>query len=126
MYISWKLCRMIRPGDFRLYSQLKFCLQRSIWSIQVQHDFINERKIDLLATAINTIHYCQSCRRELFMFIWVRRKSDNETKNDKKRRAYCQVPFFVKIFLQIPTFADLCFTIKSRRAQVVRLTTVEP
>ena len=95
MYISWKLCRMIRPVDFRFYSQLKFCLQRSIWSIQVQHDFITERKIDLIATSIKKIHYCQSCHRELFTFIWVRRKT-NDDKNDKKRRAFCQVNYLLK------------------------------
>ena len=94
MYISWKLCRMIRPVDFRFYSQLKFCLQRSIWSIQVQHDFITERKIDLIATSIKKIHYCQSCHRELFTFIWVRRKT-NDDKNDKKRRAFCQVNYLL-------------------------------
>ena len=91
--ISWKLSRLVRPADFRFYSQLKFCLQRSIWSIQVQHDFIKERKIDLIATNIKKIHYCQSCHRELFTFVWVKRKTDDI--NDKKRRAFCQVTGFL-------------------------------
>ena len=91
--ISWKLSRLVRPADFRFYSQLKFCLQRSIWSIQVQHDFIKERKIDLIATNIKKIHYCQSCHRELFTFVWVKRKTDDI--NDKKRRAFCQVTRFL-------------------------------
>lgn len=120
--ISWKLSRLVRPADFRFYSQLKFCLQRSIWSIQVQHDFIKERKIDLIATNIKKIHYCQSCHRELFTFVWVKRKTDDV--NDKKRRAFCQVTIFCENSLY--QISDLCFAIKSRREKVVRSATVEP
>ena len=87
MYISWNICRLIRLTDFRFYSQLKFFLQRSIWSLQVQSDFIKERKIDTIQQKKSKIHFCQSCKKELFVFIWVKRKEDDK----EKRRAFCQV-----------------------------------
>jgi len=87
MYISWNICRLIRLTDFRFYSQLKFFLQRSIWSLQVQSDFIKERKIDTIQQKKSKIHFCQSCKKELFVFIWVKRKEDDK----EKRRAFCQI-----------------------------------
>ena len=102
MYISWNICRLIRLTDFRFYSQLKFFLQRSIWSLQVQSDFIKERKIDTIQQKKSKIHFCQSCKKELFVFIWVKRKEDDK----EKRRAFCQVRSSVpqtisNLFLQI-------------------------
>ena len=100
MSISWNICGLLRVSDFRFFSQLKFCLQRSIWSLQVQHDFIKERKIDVILHKENVslqknkarIHFCHSCRKELFVFIWVKRKQEDSDAKEK-RRAFCQVPF---------------------------------
>ena len=96
MYLSWSLARLIRLTDFRFYSMVKFCLQRSLWSLQVQIDFIKERKIDIVHKKISNstnpkTFYCHLCRRELFLFIWVRRKGENKDETKEKRRSHCQV-----------------------------------
>lgn len=96
LYLSWNMARLIRLTDFRFYSMVKFCLQRSLWSLQVQLDFIKERKIDIVhkKTIQNTnskIFYCHLCRRELYVFIWVRRKEENKDETKEKRRSHCQV-----------------------------------
>ena len=105
MYISWNLSRQLRITDFRFYSQLKFCLQRSIWSLQVQNDFIKDRKMDVIQQKKTPprINFCQSCKKELFVFIWVRRKEDD---SKEKRRAFCQV-CTEKLFLQIHRFCSI-------------------
>ena len=100
MYISWNICRLIRLTDFRFYSQLKFFLQRSIWSLQVQSDFIKERKIDTIQQKKSKIHFCQSCKKELFVFIWVKRKEDDK----EKRRAFCQVRSAYQFLKQSQTY----------------------
>lgn len=92
MYISWNVARLVRVSDFRFYSMLKFYLQRSLWSLQVQNDFIKDRKIDMVQKKDSKIFYCHLCRRELFLYIWVRRKEDN---NGQKRRSHCQVRDFL-------------------------------
>ena len=94
MYISWNVARLVRVSDFRFYSMLKFCLQRSLWSLQVQNDFIKDRKIDMVQKKDSKIFYCHLCRRELFLYIWVRRKEDN---NGQKRRSHCQVRESLKV-----------------------------
>ena len=37
LYLSWNMARLIRLTDFRFYSMVKFCLQRSLWSLQETH-----------------------------------------------------------------------------------------
>ena len=90
-YLSWNLAKLIRLTDFRFYSMVKFCLQRSLWSLQVQLDFIKGRKIDIVQKTSIQDFYCHLCRRELFIFIWVRRKQQNKDETKEKRRSHCQV-----------------------------------
>ena len=121
MYISWNICRLIRLSDFRFYSQLKFFLQRSIWSLQVQSDFIKERKIDTIQQKKSKIHFCQSCKKELFVFIWVKRKEDGK----EKRRAFCQVrTHYLQNRVNI-RFLDLCTKVKPRCSELVRFAAIK-
>jgi hypothetical protein len=98
MYLSWNIARLLRLSDFRFYSMVKFGLQRSLWSLQVQFDFIKDRKIDIvhkkpIQNSNSKIFYCHLCRRELFIYIWVRRKEDNKDETKEKRRSHCQVNY---------------------------------
>lgn len=87
IHIGWSLARLIRVSDFRLYSQIKFFLQRSLWSVCSQDEFLRNQKIDIVSHRSKKIFHCHDCQRELFLFIWVRRKVADKS---KQRQAYCQ------------------------------------
>ncbi|CBY38180.1 unnamed protein product [Oikopleura dioica] len=86
-HISWSLARLVRVSDFRMYSQIKFFLQRSLWALSSQEEFLKNLKIDVVPYRSSKVAFCSDCRRELFLFIWVPRKSDTES---NQRQAFCQ------------------------------------
>ena len=120
MYISWSVARLVRVSDFRFYSMLKFCLQRSLWSLQVQHDFIKERKIDTVLKRDQKVFYCHLCRRELFLYIWVRRKEDN---NHQKRRSHCQASPYELSYPGRRSVSRLCWLAVGILIAIIMITT---
>ena len=92
--LTWNICRLLRISDVRLYSMIRFVLQRSLVSLQLQKDYLEERNIDkniIMQTGVNKgkILFCAKCRRELFVFIWVKRKENEE--DERRRKSYCEV-----------------------------------